>query len=516
MKNNTMKNTKLIITAILFLAIGIFAGKMIFTGKTTEKIESHTKAEHTEEHWTCSMHPQIDMPEAGQCPICGMDLIPKEKGSDQELDPNRFKMTKTAIALANIQTFTIGNSMSSMDKSMLNLSGKIVKNDNNTSLQTAHFGGRVEKLYYRSEGEYIKKGSLLALIYSPELVTAQNELIQALEVKEEQPELYNSVRKKLLNWKLTENQVNELERTKGIITNFKMYASVGGIITKKFVEEGDHVNEGTKMFEVLGMGTVWAEFDVFERDIAMIKKGMAINITSNAYPNKKIKAKINFIDPLLDSKTRTVKVRATVRNPNYTLKPGMIVYASVNIKSTSKQMNNTIVVPKTAVMWTGKRSIVYVKPDFEQPIFELKEVELGKDLGNNYEIISGLEQGEEVVTNGTFTLDAAAQLQGKASMMNPTADAGQKGIEMKCAAGKCGDGMKKEGKNLKEKSDATNNKEIQGVKKSNGEEMKCGSGMKCGEGKCGGGMKDKNEKGKGMKSKEGEMKCGEGKCGSSK
>ena len=485
-----MKYTKLIITAILFLAIGIFAGKLIFTANNAEKIENHSEAEHTDEHWTCSMHPQIDMPEPGQCPICGMDLIPKEKGSEEQLDPNRFKMTKTAIALANIQTFTVGNSIPGIDKSKMKLSGKIVQNDNNTALQTAHFGGRIEKLYYKAEGDYIKKGSLLALIYSPELVTAQNELIQALEVKNEQPELYNSVRKKLLNWKLTEEQVRGIEQKKGIITNFKMYASVSGIITKKFVEEGDHVREGSKMFEVLGMGTVWAEFDVFERDIAYIKKGTRITITSNAYPDKKIKSKINFIDPLLDSNTRTVKVRATVRNNNYTLKPGMIVYADIDISPTSKSNKSSILVPKTAVMWTGKRSIVYVKPEADKPIFELREVELGKDMGPNYEILSGLEQGEEVVTNGTFTLDAAAQLQGKASMMNPTADSGQSGIEMKCASGKCGDSMKKEGKSMKTKDKGGKTKDkskrikVEGKK---GEEMKCGAG-KCGAGKCGGGM----------------------------
>ncbi len=471
-----MKNTKLIITAIVFLAIGVLAGKLLFTGKTTERIEKHTEAEHKDEHWTCSMHPQIDMPEPGQCPICGMDLIPKEKDSEEKLDPNRFKMSKTAIALANIETFTIGNSVSSTNKSKMKLSGKIVQNDNNTALQTAHFGGRIEKLYFKAEGDYIKKGALVALIYSPELVTAQNELIQALEVKGSQPELYNSVRKKLLNWKLSENQVNEIERTKGIITNFKMYASVSGIITKKYVEEGDHVSEGSKMFEVLRLNTVWAEFDVFERDIAFIKKGTSVSITSNAYPNKKLNSKINFIDPLLDSKTRTVKVRATVRNPNYTLKPGMIVYADIDLVSSDKSKGNIVIIPKTAVMWTGKRSIVYVKPDKEKSIFELREVELGKDMGENYEILSGLTQGEEVVTNGTFTLDAAAQLQGKASMMNPTADVGQSGIEMKCAAGKCGDGMKKEGKKMKPKEHADNPKKMNKDK-----EMKCGAG-KCGDG----------------------------------
>jgi Cu(I)/Ag(I) efflux system membrane fusion protein len=144
-----MKNIKIIIVAIAFLLIGVFVGKSFFTGEATEKIENHTQAEHSEEHWTCSMHPQIDMPESGQCPICGMDLIPKENDSDDDSNPNRFKMSKTATALANIQTLTIGNSASSFDNSKMTLSGKIMKNDNNTALQTAHFGGRIERLYYK-------------------------------------------------------------------------------------------------------------------------------------------------------------------------------------------------------------------------------------------------------------------------------------------------------------------------------------------------------------------------------
>lgn len=478
-----MKNLKLILISLVFLAIGIIIGKTFFAGSTSEKTQTTETAEEHAQHWTCSMHPQIDMPEPGQCPICGMDLIPKKENQDEELAPNRFKMPKSAIELANIRTFTVGAKMMDNNNKTLSLSGKIVENERNESTQTAHFGGRIEKLYYRAEGDFVKKGSLIALIYSPELVTAQNELIQALEVKESQPELYKSVRKKLLNWKLTEEQVRSIEQTKGIITNFKVFANVSGIITKMYIEEGDHLNEGSKLFDVVNLNTVWAEFDVFERDISYIKIGGSVKIKPTAYPGMVINSKIDFIDPLLDPQTRTVKVRATLKNRNYKLKPGMIIAGEYKVDMDSKQMQ-AILIPKSSVMWTGKRSIVYVKPEKDKAEFELREVELGKESGNLYEITSGLKPGEEVVSSGTFTIDAAAQLQGKASMMNPAAEAGQSGIEMKCAAGKCGDGMKKEGKNTKIKEDMKIDKKT--MDKDKAPKSKENSDMKCAAGKCGG------------------------------
>ena len=468
-----MKYLKPLIIAIIFLIIGILIGRVFFANKDSDQNNNlHEEIEEVISHWTCSMHPQIDLVDQTPCPICGMDLIPKDSDSEGSTDPNRFKMSKTAIELANIQTYTFGKSHSKSKKSKLLISGKIKENENNIYVQTAHIGGRIEKQFYKSVGGYIKKGSIIIKIYSPELVTAQNELIQALEVKESQPELYNSVRKKLLNWKLTDKQIQEIEQTKGVINSFNIFADASGIITKKYIEQGDYVKLGDKLYEILNMNTIWAEFDVFERDISKIKKGNEINITLNAYPELKIKSKITFIDPLLDKATRTIKVRATIANHEYKLKPGMLINASINIKINSSN-HEYLTIPKSAILWTGKRSIVYIKPDNTKSEFELRTIELGKDLGNYYEIISGINSGEEIVVNGTFTLDAAAQLQGKSSMMNPTADPGQKGIEMKCATGKCGGSMKGKDENIKSKS------ALQQPNKMKNE-------MKCAAGKCGG------------------------------
>jgi Cu(I)/Ag(I) efflux system membrane fusion protein len=158
-------------------------------------------------------------------------------------------MSKNAMALANIETVIIGESKSeSVTNNVLQLSGKITANENASAMQTAHFGGRIERLYFKSEGEFVKKGALLATIYSPDLVTAQNELIEAMDVKELQPELYKAVRNKLTNWKISEKQIQQIERNKKVITNFNMYANVLGYVEEIFAQEGNHVNEGSPLF----------------------------------------------------------------------------------------------------------------------------------------------------------------------------------------------------------------------------------------------------------------------------
>ena len=395
------------------LALGLMMGWLFFGNEPTLDQHNHVK-QTVSEHWTCSMHPQIDLPEFGSCPICGMDLIQRTE-TEGGLSINEFKMSENAMALANIETIVVGISLGA--EKIVTLSGKISENDKARAMQTAHFGGRIEKLYFKSKGEFVKEGSLIATIYSPELVTAQNELIEAIEVRESQPELYTAVRNKLKYWKVSEEQIKSIEDSKKVLTNFNMYANVSGFITKIFIEEGNHVKEGAPLFNITDLGSVWADFDVYEKDIKILKLGQSISISPHAYPNKLINTKIDYIDPVLNAKTRTVSVRATIPNKDNILKPGMLITTKVTIDSI-KVKNTLITVPKTAVLWTGKRSVVYIKTSLNEPIFEMKEVQLGSELVDAYEIVSGLEKGEVVVVNGTFTVDASAQLQGKKSMMN--------------------------------------------------------------------------------------------------
>jgi Cu(I)/Ag(I) efflux system membrane fusion protein len=396
------------------LAVGLLLGWVLFSGSsTTETEHNHEAVTEINPMWTCSMHPQIMQPEAGDCPICGMDLIPAESSSDG-LQADQFKLTKNAMALANIQTSSVGNSKT--EDITIKLSGKISENEEANSVQVSYFSGRIERLNVNFTGEDIRKGQLLASIYSPELYAAQQELITAASLKKSQPELYKAVRNKLNLWKLSENQINQIEETGKVKENFPVYATVSGTVSEKLVAQGDYVKQGQPLLKVANLNTVWANFDLYENQIDLFKKDQEIIITTNVYSNREFKAKVDFIDPILNTKTRTVTLRAVLNNKEEAFKPGMFVEG--RIKGTVSNKEHLITIPSTAVLWTGERSVVYIKANSNQPVFEMREITLGNKIGLNYEVLEGLNNGDEIVTNGTFTVDAAAQLQGKKSMMH--------------------------------------------------------------------------------------------------
>ena len=409
---------------ILYLGIaviiGLLGGYLIFgnsSDSSNQKItDAHDHSEaSTNEMWTCSMHPQIMQPESGNCPICGMDLIPAET-SAEGLAENQIKMTENAMALANIETTIVGNRIEGNNDGVISLSGKIATNEENNAIQASYFDGRLEKLNVSFEGQEVKRGQLLATIYSPNLVAAQQELITATSLKESQPALYKAVRNKLKLWKLSESQIDNIESTGEVRENFPLYATVSGTVAMVMATEGDYLKQGQPILKVSNLNSVWAEFDAYENQISQFKKGLKIKVTTSTYPNKEFDAVISFIDPVLNSSTRTVTVRATLKNNESLFKPGMFV--SGKIKGTAQVPGESLNIPASAVLWTGERSLVYVKPNPNRPVFKMREVTVGLRNGDNFTVTSGLENGEEIVTNGTFTVDAAAQLQGKKSMMN--------------------------------------------------------------------------------------------------
>ena len=396
------------------LAVGLLLGWFLFGGSSnTETEHNHDAVTETNQMWTCSMHPQIMQPESGDCPICGMDLVPASSSSEGLL-ADQFKLTENAMALANIQTTNVGNNK--VNGNTIKLSGKIVENEEANSIQVSYFSGRIERLNVNFTGEKVRKGQLLATIYSPELYAAQQELITASSLKESQPALYKAVRNKLKLWKLSENQINQIETSGKVKENFPVYATVSGTVSEKLVEQGDYIKQGQPLLKIANLNTVWANFDVYENQIDLFKKGQAISITTNANVNVEFKAKVDFIYPVLDTRTRTVKLRVVLNNKDDVFKPGMFVEGK--IKGITSSKGQVLTIPSSAVLWTGERSVVYIKKNPDQPIFEMREITLGNQIDDNYAILDGLNNGDEIVTNGTFTVDAAAQLQGKKSMMN--------------------------------------------------------------------------------------------------
>ncbi|SFD55599.1 membrane fusion protein, Cu(I)/Ag(I) efflux system [Algibacter lectus] len=402
----------IIYTAVL--AVGLLLGWFLFGGTSnTETEHKHDAAAETNQMWTCSMHPQIMQPESGPCPICGMDLIPAES-SAKGLLADQFKLTENAMALANIQTSIVGNG--NTEDNAITLSGKIVANEDNTAIQPAHFDGRIEKLYVKSLGEKVNKGQAIAKIYSADLIAAQQELITTYSIRASQPQLYKAVQNKFKNWKIHGSQLDDVLKTGQVKTSFTIYSHVSGVVTEIAVSDGAHIMDGKPIFKVSNLATVWANFDVYENQISQFKKGQKIDVVTNAYTNKVFKGTVDFIDPILDTRTRTVKLRVVLNNKDQILKPGLFVEGT--IKGVTATKATALSIPTTAVLWTGKRSVVYIKSKLNEPVFEMREITLGNQIGDKYQVLEGLNAGDEVVTNGTFTVDAAAQLQGKKSMMN--------------------------------------------------------------------------------------------------
>ncbi len=406
---------KIIIIAVT-LVTGIFLGWLFFHSphKTEEKQQDVEQVSNAI-IWTCAMHPQIRMDKPGKCPICGMDLIPLSQAGSATIDPDAIRLTKEAAQLARVQTSIVTRQKPVKE---VRLYGKVQADERSIQSQVSHMPGRIEKLMVNFTGENVNKGEPLAVIYAPELVTAQQELLEAAKTRQLQPEIYEAAKDKLRQWKLTDSQIADIENSGKVKDDFEILSNTNGVIIARRVNNGDHVDQGTVLFDVTDLSHVWVMFDAYESDLPFIRTGDRLTFTIQALPGVSFTGKVTFIDPVIDPLTRVAKVRVENGNESGRLKPEM--FASGIVKANLDQYGDNLVIPRSSVLWTGTRSIVYIKqPDAEEPVFKMREITLGPSLGNSYVVVSGLDEGDEIVTNGTFSVDAAAQLEGKPSMMNP-------------------------------------------------------------------------------------------------
>ena len=399
----------------LLILFGLFLGWLFFHSSSTPKDEhDHTESEKKNEIWTCSMHPQIKMDKPGKCPICAMDLILLNQNSTAQMDSNAIHFTADAAALANVATSIVSRSKPAKE---VRLYGKVQADERLLQNQVAHISGRIEKLFVGFTGEAVTKGQLLALIYSPELITAQQELLEAAKEKQMQPAIYEAAIEKLRQWMLNDKQIAQIEQSGRVKTKFEVYANTSGVVTTKKVNVGDYVSQGASLFDIANLSRVWVLFDAYESDLPFLNVGNTVSFSLQALPDKDFNSTIRFIDPVIDPVSRVAKVRVEVDNSGGKLKPEM--FATGIVKANLNAYKDKLVIPRSAVLWTGKRSVVYVKQsDSDELHFRMREIETGPMLGNSYVVISGLEEGEEIVSDGTFSVDAAAQLEGKPSMMN--------------------------------------------------------------------------------------------------
>lgn len=375
---------------------------------------SESSSQSQQEIWTCSMHPQIRQSGPGKCPLCGMALIPLKHESAVQENPDSIRLTKEAAELANVAT-----SVAQLRKPVkqIRLYGKVKPDERLLQSQVSHVSGRIDKLFVNFTGEAVSRGEPLAMVYSPELVTAQQELLEAAKAKATQPEIYEAAKSKLKQWELTEEQIKAIEAEGKARNDFEVVSNTDGVVINRRVNAGDHVAQGTVLYDIADLSKVWLVFDAYENDLEFLKKGDAINFTVQALPGLHFSGNIFFIDPVLNPVTRVATVRVEIENKDGRLKPEM--FATGIVDAFLEEYQKYPVVPRSAVLWTGKRSVVYVKvPQVSEPVFNLREVELGPLLEDSYVVMKGLSEGEEVVTQGTFAVDASAELQGKPSMMN--------------------------------------------------------------------------------------------------
>lgn len=400
-------DTKKIISILTVLLIGLGIGYFL-NGSSSEKDHAH-QTENQSSIWTCSMHPQIQLSEPGQCPICGMDLIPMNEGGASNSNPNAVVFNEGEIQQNNIQVIEVGSSLASKN---IRLDGKVKVNENNIIVQSSHYSGRIEALNIQYEGQLITKGQLIAKIYSPELIKAQTELIETAKLKESNPSLFSAAKKKLSVWKISENQIQQIINTSAAVEELPVYADHSGVITKLNLSVGNYIKKGQPIVLLTNLNSVWVELDAFERDLEWLKLGQVVALSIQTATSSNYEGKISYIDPFLGAKTRTAKVRVELKNGGE-LKPEMFATGKIVVENRTGEI---LTVPKSSVLWTGERSVIY--KEIEHHTFALQQVRLGKDIGEFYEVKEGLIKGDRIVKAGTFVVDAAAQLQGKSSMMN--------------------------------------------------------------------------------------------------
>ena len=466
--------------AVLLLLAAAVGGGYLARGVKQEMEGPSASAKEAkdekEQEWTCSMHPSIKRTEPGQCPICGMDLVPVSKGGADGDGRPSLVISDHARKLAEIQTTPVQRKFV---RATVRLVGKVDFDETRVENITAWVPGRLDRLFVDYTGVPVKKGDHMVSLYSPELISAQEELLQARDalrdiegsnmesVTESSRRTLEAAREKLLLWGLKEKQLQKIEQSGKPVDHLTIYAPRGGIVLKKHKNEGDYVKTGDPIYTIADLSHVWVKLDAYESDMKWVRYGQPVSLTTEAYPGETFEGRIAFIAPVLNEKTRTVKLRIDAKNPQGKLKPGMFVRATVKPRlaasgqvmsqelsgkwicrmhpgvvndesgdcdicgmplvrtealgyvSEEEVAEKPLVIPTTAPLITGKRAVVYVQvPDTNKPTYEGREVVLGPRADEYYIVESGLEADERVVTQGNFKIDSALQIQAKSSMMS--------------------------------------------------------------------------------------------------
>ncbi|MFC1834000.1 efflux RND transporter periplasmic adaptor subunit [Thermodesulfobacteriota bacterium] len=376
----------------------------------------------------------------------------------------RHTMSEAAKRLAEVQTVEVKRGKAYLK---LRMNGMVFHDETRLVSLTSRVDGRIDKVLVDFTGLAVNKDDPVVTIWSRTLITTQIELFETIRSPEYGESVVKGAEEKLKQFGLTDQQIEEIRRENKPDLYITLRSPINGIVMMKNVNLGDFVKEGTVMYEIADLSKVWVKLDAYETDLPWIRYGQEVTFTTPAIPGRKFKGQVVFIDPVLDMATRSVKVRVEADNPDLALKPHMFVTAEVEAEvddqgrvirsewagkyicplypkevysepgicpssnmplrpaaafgyAPEESPTLPLVITAGAVLYTGKRSIVYVEvPNQGIPTYELREVALGPRAGDRFVIYEGLEEGEQVVAEGNFEIDSAAQIVGSKSMMNP-------------------------------------------------------------------------------------------------
>ncbi|MCJ7500724.1 efflux RND transporter periplasmic adaptor subunit, partial [bacterium] len=379
-------------------------------------------------YWVAPMDPTYISKEPGKSPM-GMDLVPvyDEQGEDKDpasvirIDP--VTMQNMGVRLARVERKPLIKNIRTY--------GSITYDERKIYTVNTKFNGWIEKLYVDFVGDKVKKGQPLFDIYSPELVTAQEEYLLAVEqcgslcgspypsIREGAKRLIEASRTRLRYWDLTDEQIKRIESTGKIRKTLTIYSPASGVIIEKDAFEGHYVKLGEHQFVIADLSIIWVDVDIYEYELPWIRRGMSAHMDLSYIPGKRFMGKVLYVYPFLEEKTRTAKLRLEFKNPGYKLKPGM--YANIYLKSVISK--SSLVIPQEAIIDSGVRKVVFVS--LGKGKFQPREVRIGVEGNENeFQVLEGLKEGEKIVISAQFMLDSESRLREAIQKMLKVSDRG--------------------------------------------------------------------------------------------